>query len=263
MSAMDNVELQPDGASDAGTAFTRYTAMATTIGGSSMKSSCVALHVDYRVVLELTCRFAGEVLDRSDVLASRRLQERRVASTRRHTCSTRSRSLLRHDSASYRVSLASSQPRLASSLTCLLISSQPTSHHFFHFSSRSLLHLSERPPPSCNKSSPRSKHSSSSRATSSGPGERRNGQRNRRRNGGYASWVSGWRRGSRRKGPRGSSDQSWPRASGGWGCWMCCRGKGALIIKAFSHSSFCIRVCELVHRPDIACAESSPRSSVG
>ena len=44
-SAMDNVELQPDGASDAGTAFTRYTAArgATTVGGSTRRSSYVPL----------------------------------------------------------------------------------------------------------------------------------------------------------------------------------------------------------------------------
>lgn len=39
-SAMDNVEMQPDGASDAGTAFTRYTVAATTIATTRM-TSCV------------------------------------------------------------------------------------------------------------------------------------------------------------------------------------------------------------------------------
>lgn len=41
MSAMDNVELQPDGASDAGTAFTRY----TTAGGQSVATTQVSSYI--------------------------------------------------------------------------------------------------------------------------------------------------------------------------------------------------------------------------
>lgn len=40
---LDGVELQPDGASDAGTAFTRYTAAPTTAVTSQVSSGCVSL----------------------------------------------------------------------------------------------------------------------------------------------------------------------------------------------------------------------------
>jgi elongator complex protein 1 len=41
--ALENVELAPDGMSDAGTAFTRYTVAPTTLASSTKQSSCVSL----------------------------------------------------------------------------------------------------------------------------------------------------------------------------------------------------------------------------
>lgn len=41
VAALENVEIAPDGMSDAGTAFTRYTANPTTMASSTRRSSCV------------------------------------------------------------------------------------------------------------------------------------------------------------------------------------------------------------------------------
>lgn len=44
VAALENVELAPDGMSDAGTAFTRYTVNPTTAASSTRKTSCAALY---------------------------------------------------------------------------------------------------------------------------------------------------------------------------------------------------------------------------
>lgn len=112
-SAFDNVELQPDGASDAGTAFTRYTAAPTTQATSratSQRSSCAVFD----------CLLGGHSLTSffyvdarhgpGDERALRRLRARRGASTRRRTCSTRSRRRSRSDCSSCRVRCWHSSP---------------------------------------------------------------------------------------------------------------------------------------------------------